>query len=1558
MAGVGAAFAATRDVTKPLIIGSVRTSWTRETAKCFFFVREGQAPNVCFIQIKSNVGHAEPAAGLSGLIKTILSLEHGRIPGTPLYINPNPNINFSEAKVQVSRTILPWPATDGKPRRASINSFGYGGANGHAILEESHAHTQGRSNHVVSLRPVEEAMQWTPEDPDYDTTGGGGGGHAAASTTRPYTLALSANDAVSLSANIAALCSHFANPRVSVPLRDVAYTLSQRRSHLWHRAFVTVHDSDSNNKFLSQITLQPPNFTQAKRHPRPPRIALIFTGQGAQWPQMGQTLLHVFPTTIRRILTQLDTALQGLTACAPPTWSLLAELTEQRDAEHLRQPELAQPLATALQICLVGVLREVWGVQVEGVVGHSSGEIAAAYVAGRLDAEGAIKAAFFRGRAVAEAGRNGRLEGLLGMLAVGLGEEGVVPYLGGYGGRVSIACFNSPNSVTISGRKDDLEALEGELKAAGHFARLLQVDVAYHSWYMGAVGEEYESLMNREGFQLQRPSGDLVSGKGVRMFSSVTTSQITDQTPMDTSYWKSNLLSPVHFDKAVQEMLSQPDRKSPDILIEVGPSGALAGPVSQILKSLPGAEEVSYHTAWSRGPDAIKALFNLAGQLFITGAAIDMGAVNNDEEYKNELRGINNNNNNSPRCVVDLPSYRWNHSAKYWYESAASRDWRFRRFVTHDLIGSKILGTPWSSPIWRKRLLLNDLPWLRHHKMGGDVLMPGAGFWAMALEAMYQKHCALELQASPQEVRVSDLAYGLRNVRFHRALVVPEGEPVHIFVSLTKLARSSDDSGWHEVRISTSKDDVVFDHCSGLIRVQEAVEEGLAEDDKRRAPLRAPQPFSSWYKTQREVGMDFGPAFQKIESVEASSGERSCRAMVDMTPPSSAWDPQSHYSLHPALLDAFLQTLMPPNAANERSLVAEIQIPGLANEAFVNRIPRHQIRQGLVLAQSRYSGRGRPEQAKGIIGDVSSYDAESGALLMKLKGLNYVKLDANPRTDPHIFDSVQWKPDITLLTQAHLEIAGIGLDAVLDLVAHKRPQLKVLEINLTNGGDGPVSSLWLGAGDVAARQACHQYDFACSDAETLVTARRQFAAHTKHNAVAYLLASPKRPIFGFETATLPRYDLAILQLPQNTANSAEKAAMCKNLEPLLANGGFTVMAQPPKAPESAPPSSIASTGSRTPSIDDETSSGVDVGASQSGGEQHSASSTTSLTNDDAKLPTAITSPSGTGRHLDRVLTIDDGAVTHHICKVSEADHELDSTGCHEDTSEPTTSTPRPRTLIVTHLFSPSAHQTAHLTALLDRVVSITSAEAQTPWVISHVPSALALSTLPAPCPNDNSIILLPDEIYTSVLVDPSPEQWSALQALLATGRPLLWLTSGGGGTQPERAMAHGLLRVVRRELAGQGDEALRVVLDIDVDGNGGGAEGAAVGSGDWNVDDALLAGGLAAVLGVMGGTTRVSSGSEGRGRAELEYRLGRDGILAVPRLVPDAPVNEFCRPQLLDEGGAAVVAGLWETERVVRLRGERVGSLDLAWCECVDEPLQEGFVEVEVEAVGVNFKVS
>jgi acyl transferase domain-containing protein len=339
-----------------------------------------------------------------------------------------------------------------------------------------------------------------------------------------------------------------------------------------------------------------------------------------------------------------------------------------------------------LQLAILETFRAC-GLTTHAVVGHSSGEIAAAVAAGLLTPEQAIQIAYYRGKATSER----KADTALGMMAVGLGigSDGIDPYLEGTS--IAVACCNSPKSITLSGIRSELEAAKKKLDEDGKFARILHVDAAYHSKHMAPAGAWYQDMLDKWVPWLA--PGRQTS----HMFSSTTGKAVSSG--LTAKYWVKNMSSPVLFSQAMQKLIRQED--GANMLIEIGPSNALSGPISQIKKSL--GSSIEYCSAWKRGSEAYHNLLSLAGKLFVAGSPINLQPLNQDIDFR------------EPKFLCDLPNYAWNHSTKYWNETESSKDWRFRKFLHHDLIGSKILGVPWSHPTWSKVLRVNDLTWLRDH---------------------------------------------------------------------------------------------------------------------------------------------------------------------------------------------------------------------------------------------------------------------------------------------------------------------------------------------------------------------------------------------------------------------------------------------------------------------------------------------------------------------------------------------------------------------------------------------------------------------------------------------------------------------------------------------------------------------------------------------------------------------------------------------------------------------------------------------------------------------------
>ncbi|KAH6685860.1 hypothetical protein F5X68DRAFT_276598 [Plectosphaerella plurivora] len=943
--------------------------------------------------IKANIGHSEPSAGISGLMKTVLCLEKAIIPGQPTLITPNPKIDFTALKVLPSKVATNWP--DVPFLRAGVNSFGYGGSNAHAIVDAA----DGLGTQVSSYLANGTAKRSSGDHPE-----------------RPYLLVFSANDEESLKGQHVAIRDHLVDEGVNVVMRDMAHTLSERRTRHFHRGFAVV-DSE---------TLSGDSFNTGKQRAEQPRVAFVFTGQGAQWSRMGKDLLETYPTAAQKV-RELDEILQKIPQ--PPSWLLFDTLTQPLSPDVLKRPEISQSACTAFQLAMLAVLADA-GVKACSVAGHSSGEIAAAFAAGLLTSEQAIKIAYYRGLATSAA----TPDEPLGMLAVGLGSEAAAPYLEATS--VQVACFNNPASVTLSGRRLELEDVEAKLKAGGHFARMLHVTAAYHSRHMDPVAAIHKDLLDAHVDWPNR-----VPDQHLPMFSS-TTGKIIAHTP-GVDYWVKNMGSPVLFEQSVSSMLP-----SADILIEIGPSNALSGPVTQTKTAL--SSKAEYIASWKRDTKALHTLLTLGGKLFVAGAPVHLATFNAD------------NRNTRHSVIVDLPNYRWNHSTKYWYENDASRHWRFKKFIYHDLLGSKILGAPWTRPVFRNRIKMWELPFLRDHKIGESLIFPASGYVVMAVEGMFQNAKACGRIAATAEIH--QVGYAMRDIGFLKAFQIDDGDR-GTSVLLTLIPETSTPDTWHEFIVSSVTDDVVSDHCRGRISIAADQSKIVGTDDEVK-PLVHASRASLWYNAMTEVGYNFGPSFQRLLEIEATAGIRKNRALVTFAVPESKAI-QSHYPIHPSAIDSCFQAGAPSLWSGHRSTVGKMLLPVMIDELVIQ--PQSaRPEKGIAVAEAMYQGVGREDDPQRYKTHTRVFDEQSGEMLMRVSGLQFHAGEAVNSVKPHPFTQVKWRPDISFTSPGQLakmldgvtaqegESAAMKVAELIDLISHKTPNARILEVNL-EGSD----SFWV-----------------------------------------------------------------------------------------------------------------------------------------------------------------------------------------------------------------------------------------------------------------------------------------------------------------------------------------------------------------------------------------------------------------------------------------------------------------------------------------------------------------
>lgn len=582
--------------------------------------------------------------------------------------------------MKIVTKLTSWPSN---LHRASINSFGYGGANAHAILES-----------VDSFLPSynEARKERTEFDP-----------------TKLYILPFSGSTSQSLEARVLDLGKRLSEGEM-YNFGDLCHTLANRRSKLDKKGFLLASEATARTDFTVGKLIPQKSATPLLE------FGFVFSGQGAQWPQMGRELLTSY-ASFAATIEYMDSVL--VTLPEAPSWTIKDALLEPVATSKVDDAAISQPLCTAIQLGIVKLLRD-WGVKPSVVVGHSSGEIAAAYAAGLLTEAQAIIIAYYRGYTVSKI----TLDGC--MAAVGMDAEAadmIIEELS-LEGQVCVACVNSPNSVTVSGTLQGVNKLMEHLEGKGTFVRQLSTGgKGYHSFLMKEIGAEYERLVSKALASLPMPldasdeSDEREDEKPVRLFSSVgkscdalsTFSRGTHHF-LKPDYWRANLESPVQFNTAIKNLAATGSYH----LIEIGPHSALQGPIKNIRTFLGVSENVlPYSFTLSRGQDANVCMKNIAGELYLIGHAIDFSAVNDMQPSSSDK--------SSASVVQDLPSYHWTYRELLWKEPRASVELRHRENVRHELLGSQTTAANGIERCWRNILKPAEVPWLDDHRVSETV---------------------------------------------------------------------------------------------------------------------------------------------------------------------------------------------------------------------------------------------------------------------------------------------------------------------------------------------------------------------------------------------------------------------------------------------------------------------------------------------------------------------------------------------------------------------------------------------------------------------------------------------------------------------------------------------------------------------------------------------------------------------------------------------------------------------------------------------------------------------
>jgi acyl transferase domain-containing protein/NADPH:quinone reductase-like Zn-dependent oxidoreductase/acyl carrier protein len=640
-----------------------------------FGIAPGRRTPLVVGSIKASIGHTEAAAGVASVIKAALVTRHRTIPPQGWLRQLNPAIPWEELNLRVPVEAEPFPAQY-EQANVAVNGFGYGGSNAHVVLQQAPAPA-----------PCPAAGDPAAGRPQIRLLPVSGRTEEAARAAASALVAVAET-----AADVEVIC-------------DAAW--ARRAHHPVRTAIAYAGASDLVQKLRDfQAGTIPPGRVTVTGAQRP---VFVFSGMGPQWWGMGRGLLAE-DGTFARVAAQIDECFVSIAG-----WSILAELGREAAASRVTSTEIAQPANFLLQVALTAEL-EAAGVRPAAVLGHSVGEVSAAYVSGALSLEDALLVSCHRARLQATTAGTG------GMLAVGLPEPEARHWLRP-DGSLCIAAVNSPSAVTLAGPVVELRELQGQLAEAGVFARALRVEVPYHSSLMDPILDELVQVL---GAVTPRDPA-------VPLFSSVTGRPVTGPS-WGAEYWAGNVRQPVRFADGIGALLEAGHR----VFLEVGPHPVLSGNVREIL--LRGGTPGSVISTLVREQDDRACFVTAISELYQAGGLDTARRPGQDRQ--------------AAVPHVDLPSYPWQR-AELWTEAPQSVRDRLGDPGAAPMLGSKLFGT---APEWEVELSAVALPWLPDHVVDGLVVLPGAAYIDAALSAA--------AQVSKQDVRIID------DVRFVAPLII------------------------------------------------------------------------------------------------------------------------------------------------------------------------------------------------------------------------------------------------------------------------------------------------------------------------------------------------------------------------------------------------------------------------------------------------------------------------------------------------------------------------------------------------------------------------------------------------------------------------------------------------------------------------------------------------------------------------------------------------------------------------------------------------------------------
>ena len=783
--------------------------------------------------VKTNLGHLEGAAGIAGLLKIIASMKHNRIPKNLHFETPNPDIPFGNLNIKVPTEVSSWPTKEGETKKAGINSFGWGGTNAHLILEEFISQDQ-------------EAEQLKDDK-------------------RAYLLPISAKTNSVLINQIKSYKYLLSQSASNNQYADLSIVSALKNANLEYRvAFTATNQSEllaSMEEYLNVDQKNKPCNTNGRK-----KIAFIFPGHGSQWLGMGQTLYHKYDV-FKQAIDNCDTAFKPFV-----DWSLIDELFAEDASSKMSNISYGQPLICAIQIALAKLWIS-WGIEPYAIVGHSMGEVAAAYIAGGISLEDAAHIICVRSRLMLKVSGKGA------MAVTELNIVAARKLASEYKGQLAVAVINSPKSTVLSGEPQAIDDVVNRLEKQGLFSRRVKVDVASHSYQMDDIAKEL-------AVELQNIS-PLTSTK-YRLASTVLNSFI-EGAQLSPFYWAQNLRNPVQFAPVIDQMF----KEQIDTFIEISGHPILTMAINECAESA-GVEATIVHST-KRAIDEETEILNNLGKLYTAGVPIDWTKI-----YPQTMPHL------------QLPTYPYEREL---YEIEDRSDWDTKQHKGNIgdpfLLGSPIVlaGAEDGQYYWQTTIHTDKYPYLKHHLVNNENLFPNAGYIEMAIQA-------------------TNFIYRSNNIKFDEVNFISKLKLTDKPTVVQTLAQVQKDK---KVQIKFFEKNGSSWVLKAEALVQSLPKSLVMKKSRRFQPsLKGFKQISkeSYYEMLTKIGLNYGANFQCITDIWLNYNSY---VIAKVKLPATLTHDVSKYNIHVALLDSLFHPMFNREGREDSTIELSAFLTSLKN---------------------------------------------------------------------------------------------------------------------------------------------------------------------------------------------------------------------------------------------------------------------------------------------------------------------------------------------------------------------------------------------------------------------------------------------------------------------------------------------------------------------------------------------------------------------------------------------------------------------------------------------------